>query len=40
MFYEPAVNELETLKALIFGVNSGGFISTSVYVSRSQFSSL
>jgi hypothetical protein len=38
MFYEPAANGLGMLKALIFGVNSGRFISTSVCVSCSQFS--
>jgi hypothetical protein len=38
VFYEPATNELGMIKALIFGINSGGFISTSVYVNHSQFS--
>jgi hypothetical protein len=35
VFYEPAANVVGTIKALNFGVNSGGFISALVYVSRS-----
>jgi hypothetical protein len=38
VFYEPAANELGMMKVLIFGLNSGRFISTSVYISLSQFS--
>jgi hypothetical protein len=38
VFYESAANELGTIKALIFYISSGGFISTSVSVSHSQFS--
>jgi hypothetical protein len=30
VFYEPAANDLGTIKVLILGVNSGGFISASV----------
>jgi hypothetical protein len=37
LFYEPAGNELGMIKALISGINSGRYISTSVYVRHSHF---